>query len=304
MKRIRTGVVGVGSLGKHHARIHFQLPSADLVGVADLDAVQGRKVAAECGCGYHSDFRELFGSVEAISLAVPTQDHSQIASQFLEKGIHVLVEKPIASSLEEADRMLEAQRRGGARLRVGHSERFNPAFRAVLPFVNQPGFFEGHRLGVFVPRSLDVDVVLDLMIHDIDLVLSLVDSPVVEIRAAGIPVLTPKVDIANARLQFENGCVANLTASRVSKDKVRKLRFFQPHDYVSVDFQAREVEMFSLSQGRIVPRALEIEDVEPLAAEIASFLAADADTCSGQDGRRALELGLEIKSSLEPCLPQ
>jgi predicted dehydrogenase len=301
---IRVGVVGVGSLGEHHARVCSQVEGVKLVGVCDLDEAKGRRVAEAFNTSYFHSSEQLSGQVDAISLVVPTVSHAQLAIRFLEQGIHVLVEKPIASNLEEADSMIRASEKSGRILQVGHLERFNPAVMALQPFITAPRFFEGHRLSIFVPRSLDIDVVLDLMIHDLDLVLSYVKSSVAQIQAIGIPVLTPRIDIANARIEFENGCVANLTASRVSDEKVRKLRFFQPDSYVSLDFLKREADFVSLEAGpgplgrQIVRNKLTGTSVEPLHAEIVSFIEAvngrGAVPCTGLDGRKALDLALRI----------
>jgi predicted dehydrogenase len=309
---IKVAVVGVGALGSHHARIHAGSPESDLVAVVDNRPDRARETAAAYGCKAITDYREVLGQVEAVSLAVPTELHGEIGSELLSHGIHVLVEKPMAASLQEADRLMQARKSGGAILQVGHSERFNPALAAVAGYVTNPGFFEAHRLGVFVPRSLDIDVVLDLMIHDLDLILRLVPSRVKEIKAVGIPVLTHRIDIANARLEFDNGCVANVTASRVSNEKVRKLRFFQPHDYVSVDFFKQEVEMYSLVESgagkAIVQRQVEIVRGEPLRLEIEAFLRAvrggeegkGIPPCSPEEGKRVLSLALEILERLGP----
>jgi len=304
-QQIRTAVIGIGALGKHHARIYSQMPGIRLIAVVDTDLEKARNLAEEYGCEALRDYRDLPADVQAVSLAVPTVDHAEIGTYLLEKGIRLLVEKPIAASLHEADRMIEAGKRSGAELLVGHSERYNPALRAVVPFIRQPRFFEGHRLGTFVSRSLDVDVILDLMIHDLDLVLWMAKERIREIRAVGIPVLTDKIDIANARIEFENGCVANLTASRVSRERVRKLRFFQPHEYVSIDFQSREVEMYALDVGNegrpgIMERKPHIAPGEPLALEIEDFIQAirghhTETACTGRQGRESLAVALEIR---------
>lgn len=304
-RSIRVAVVGVGALGRHHARLYSKNPSCQLVAVVDTNLTRAREVAAEYGGHAHQDFRQVMGSVDAISLAVPTLLHSQIGVEFLREGIHVLIEKPISHTLEAADELLEAQKKSQAILHVGHSERFNPAVTAVKKWITSPRFFEAHRLGVFVPRSLDIDVVLDLMIHDLDLILYLNRSPIREIRAVGVPVLTPRIDIANARIEFEGGCVANITASRVSSEKTRKLRLFQPNDYVSIDFQQQEAKIFSLVElngsRQIIQRPVEIERGEPLAFEIQAFLSAiggSSETslrgCSGLEGRQALALALQL----------
>ena len=304
--RIRVGVVGVGVLGSHHTRIYSSLPQAKLVGVVDPVPERRRELASRYGCRSWPDHGPLLDRVDAVSVAVPTSLHAEVALPFLRRGIHVLVEKPIAEDLESATRMVDEAR--GAVLHVGHSERFNPAVLAIRPFVKTPRFFEVHRLSVLTPRSLDVDVVLDLMIHDLDLITQMVRSPIREIRAVGIPVLTPRIDIANARLEFEDGCVANLTSSRVSKQKMRKLRFFQADDYISLDLDRQVAEISSMVEvngsRRIVNRSPQVAPEEPLKMEIAAFLEEIAGRhgqgrefgpgCSGGEGVRVLDLALEI----------
>lgn len=302
---VRVGVVGVGGLGQHHARLYRTLPQSHLVGVVDPVLERREKVALECGCQSWADYEPLLELVDAVTIAVPTSQHATVAEPFLRRGIHVLIEKPITLDLVSAQLMVNQAQRGV--LHVGHSERFNPALLAVQPFVKNPRFFEAHRLSLFTPRSLDVDVVLDLMIHDLDLITKLVQSPICEIRSIGIPVLTGRVDIANARLEFENGCVANLTASRVSREKVRKLRFFQPNEYVSLDLDSQVAEVFSMKEidgdRKIVNRTLQVQREEPLKLEILAFLteilSPNARTrktrsCTGEEGISALELALEI----------
>jgi predicted dehydrogenase len=302
---LRTAVIGVGHLGRQHARVHAALASegqAQLVSVCDLNEETARAIAAERGSEWTTDWHNLLGRVDAVSLAVPTEAHAEIACPLLEAGVHVLVEKPIARDLAEADRMIEAARSGGALLQVGHLERFNPALAALRPHVRGPLYFEIHRVGEFTARSLDIDVVLDLMIHDLDIVQWLVGAEVevTDVRAVGIPVLTNRVDAANARLEFATGAVANITASRVGTEKIRKMRFFQPHDYVAVDYTTRYASISSLVPAGARPgvntRHLEVEDVEPLRAEIESFLDAartgSPAPVSGEDGRRALTLAL------------
>jgi predicted dehydrogenase len=307
----RVAVVGVGALGSHHARIHASNSESKLVAVVDTRPERAEEKAAAYNCRAFTDYRKALAEVEAVSLAVPTELHAEIGADLLSHGIHVLVEKPMAASLPEADRLIAAQRSSGAILQVGHSERFNPGLAAVIGYVTNPQFFEAHRLGVFVPRSLDIDVVLDLMIHDLDLILRLVPSEVKDIRAVGIPILTHRIDIANARLEFKNGCVANVTASRVSNEKVRKLRFFQPHDYVSVDFFKQEVEMYSLvdtgAGKQIIQRQVEIVRGEPLRLEIEAFLRTvrgegnGVSPCSPEEGKQVLALALEILQKLGPA---
>ena len=293
-------------MGSHHTRIYDSLPQVKLVGVVDPIRERRRELASRYGCRSWPDHAPLLDRVDAVSVAVPTSLHAAVALPFLKRGIHVLVEKPIAGDMDSARRMVDESR--GTVLHVGHSERFNPAVLAVRPFVKTPRFFEVHRLSVLTPRSLDVDVVLDLMIHDLDLVTRMVRSPVREIRAVGIPVLTPRIDIANARLEFEDGCVANLTSSRVSKQKMRKLRFFQADDYVSLDLDRQVAEVSSMVEvhgaRRIVNRTPQVTREEPLKMEIVAFLEEisrgrvrerrDRPGCSGAEGARVLELALEI----------
>src|SRR5215469_3046351 len=244
---LRVGVVGCGAFGRNHARVYRELqadPSekVQFVGVADLDYGRAQMVAKEFGTKALRSADELIAAgVQAASVAVPTVSHLEVARQLMAGGVDVLIEKPLATTVAEADELIDVAERHGRVAQAGHLERFNPAVRATVPLLTQPMFFEVHRLSVFTPRSLDVDVILDLMIHDLDVVLSFVKSEVKEIRAVGLPILSPKVDIANVRMEFESGCVANFTASRVSTERIRKLRFFQPHQYVSVDYSRQEV---------------------------------------------------------------
>ena len=305
---LRTAVIGAGHLGRQHARIHSQLALEGLtefVSVCDLSAATARKVAAERKVAWTTNWGDLLGGVDAVSLAVPTESHCELACGLLAAGIHVLVEKPISRTLDEADQMIAAAENGGALLQVGHLERFNPALVALRPHVRNPVYFEIHRIGEFTARSLDIDVVLDLMIHDLDIVQWLVgeDVAVTDLHAVGIPILTGKVDAANVRLEFSSGAVANITASRVGAEKIRKMRFFQPHDYVAVDYAARRASVSSLtppaasgSWPGVNHQQLEVTDVEPLLAEIRSFIEAARDNrpspVSGSDGRNALALAL------------
>jgi len=304
---LRTAVIGVGHLGAQHARLHAALAAedvCDLVTVCDLDEARARRVAAEWNTQAATDWKTLVGNVDAVSLAVPTESHCEIACQLLEAGVHVLVEKPISRTLDEAARMIAAANKSDAILQVGHAERFNPALIALRPHVRNPVYFEIHRVGQFTARSLDIDVVLDLMIHDLDIVQWLVgeEVEVTELHAVGIPILTDKVDAANARLEFASGAVANITASRVGTEKIRKMRFFQPRDYIAVDYVTNHASISSLasSSGGSWPgvrtQVLETQNVEPLRAEIESFLSAAANRSrplvSGEDGKRALALAL------------
>jgi predicted dehydrogenase len=305
---LRTAVIGVGSLGKQHARIHADLAaegSSEFVAVCDLNEETARSISEERKTDWTTAWREVIGRIDAASIAVPTEAHCDIACGLLESGIHVLVEKPISRTLEEADRMIEAAERGKATLQVGHLERFNPAMVALRPHVRKPVYFEIHRVGQFTARSLDIDVVLDLMIHDLDIVQWLVgeDVEVTNIHAVGIAILTNKVDAANARLEFSSGAVANITASRVGMDRIRKMRFFQPHDYIAIDYTTKRASVSSLSppaEGGLWPgvhiKHLDIVDVEPLRAEIVSFLDSARNgtppAVSGLEGRNALGLAL------------
>jgi predicted dehydrogenase len=296
----RVAVIGVGHLGKQHARLYAELGC--LEAVADIQASRAQEVGGMYATPAYTDYRELFGKVDAVSIAVPTVDHVHVGVDCLEHGIDVLVEKPIAAAPEQARALIEAANRNNRILQVGHVERFNPVFIAAREVATKPQFFEVHRLAAFSPRSLDIDVVLDLMIHDIDIVLSLVREPVREVRAVGIPVLSQKADIANARVEFENGCVANFTASRVSFEKTRKLRFFQPHDYISIDYASQTGTMVSLRMGRVIERKLEPGSEEPLKLELASFVECVSKrgkpVVSGDDGLRALELAMRINSAI------
>jgi len=304
---VRIAVIGVGHLGKHHARILSSLPGVELVAVVDINQARAKEIAAAHRTAALFDARELDGRVDAVTIAVPTEAHREVALPFLDAGAGVLVEKPMARSLAEADAMIAAAARGGATLAVGHTERFNPAVTAARPLLQDPRFIEVHRLGTFPERSLDIDVVFDLMIHDLDVVLSLVKSDVASIDAVGVPVLTGRVDIANARLRFANGCIANLTASRISRDRVRKIRFFQPSAYLSIDYAAQKVEMYRLEKGSgetpsIQGGDLDVVNAEPLKLELADFVDAlvkrRVPVVSGEEGRRALAVAQQITDKI------
>ena len=299
-------MVGVGAFGREHARVYSEVEASHVAVICDIEESRGRPIAERYGAEFVSDYRELAGRVEAASVTVPTEFHAPIASELLKAGIAVLVEKPIARTTEEADTIINASRGSGSVLQIGHLERFNPAVMAAARITTQPRFFEAHRLSVFTPRSLDIDVVMDLMVHDIDVLFSLVKSDVTEVRAAGVPILTPKIDIANARIEFANGCVANLTASRVSAERVRKLRFFQPGEYVSIDYAVQEAVVVSVrprpgGRPEFESRLLAIEQSEPLRLEIESFLSAVQGApveVPGEDGRRALALALDVTDKI------
>lgn len=310
----RTAAIGVGSLGRHHARNYAELARegrVEFIGACDANAETAAQVAADNGCAHFTDWRELLDKVDAVSIATPTETHADIACAFLEKGVHVLVEKPISLSLDEADRMVAAAKKSAAKLMVGQLERYNPAMVALRPHVNNPLYFEIHRVSPFPNRSLDVDVVLDVMIHDLDAVQWLVgeDVKVFAIHAVGIPVISDKVDAANARIEFENGAVANITASRIGTEKIRKTRFYQRNSYVVLDYATKFASVTSLNPEAAVPllgisiNRLEINDVEPLRAEIVAFLDAIENEAeppvSGEDGRRALALAVGVLEKIE-----
>jgi predicted dehydrogenase len=309
--RLRLAVVGIGHLGRHHARILAALDDVQLVAVVDTVAQRAAEAAATSGARALTDFKAIVGHVDAAIVAVPTELHRDIATPLLEAGIAVLAEKPMARSLAEADEMIAVAQASRATLAVGHTERYNPAVTAVLPLVTSPKFIEVHRLGVFPERSLDIDVVFDLMIHDLDIILSLVRSEVSSIEAVGVPVLTPKYDIANARLRFASGCIANVTASRISRDRVRKIRFFQPDAYLSIDYAAQEVEGWWLvrrdgARPAIEGGRLPVARDEPLKRELVDFISAVRDRrkplVDGEAGRRALALATEVAMKMESAL--
>ncbi len=306
---LKTAVVGVGSLGRHHARNYAEIAASgqtEFVGVCDSNEENARQIGIQNNCDYFTDWRELLDKAQAVSIVTPTETHCEIACAFLEKGVHVLVEKPIALALAEADKMIEAAEKTGAKLMVGHLERFNPAMIALRPHITKPLYFEIHRVSPFPNRSLDVDVVLDVMIHDLDTIQWLVgeDVKVSEIRAVGIPVISDKVDAANARIEFENGTVANITASRIGTEKIRKTRFYQTNSYVVLDYASKFASVTSLAPNAIHPllgisvNRLEINDVEPLRSEIEAFLDCvlndKTPPITARDGRRALSLALGV----------
>jgi predicted dehydrogenase len=310
-------VIGVGHLGQHHARLLAALDEVELVGVVDTKPGRAEEVAAKYGTRAWPSATDLLGHIDAVTIAVPTVSHLAVALPFLERGVAALVEKPLAPTVADADRLIETAVRGGATLAAGHTERFNPAVVAALPLVTNPRFVEVHRLGTFPERSLDIDVIFDLMIHDLDLLLAAVGSAVISIEAVGVNVLTPRVDIANARLRFASGCVANVTASRISRDRVRKVRFFQHDSYVSIDYAAQEVEVYRLNGppeggphvdgphvGRPVIEGgkLNVVNEEPLRRELVDFVDAvhhkREPGVTGRAGRDALELATRIAEKM------
>jgi predicted dehydrogenase len=311
-------VIGVGAFGRNHARVYHELEQQGepvrLVGVVDSNPERADAVAKEFDCRAFGSVEQLISThneVQAASVAVPTIHHLDVARSLMQAKVDVLIEKPLATSLAEADELIALAKTSSRIAQAGHLERFNPAVQATVPLITKPMFFEVHRLSVFNPRSLDVDVVLDLMIHDLDAVLSFVNSPVAEIRAVGMPILSDKVDIANARIEFESGCVANFTASRVSTERVRKMRFFQPHQYISIDYGRQDLLVFTVGGGEAGAPSVNpnikvskppIAQEEPLRAEIRSFLQSvrtrQKPAVPLEDGRRALAIALEVNARI------
>ncbi|HXP45669.1 MAG TPA: Gfo/Idh/MocA family oxidoreductase [Terriglobales bacterium] len=312
-QKIRVAVIGAGAFGRNHARVYRQLQQegTELAAIVDADAARAAAVSREFGNPPCLSLDQVRGRVDAASVAVPTVEHLKVARALMEAGIDVLIEKPLAPSLAEADEIIRVAQETGRIVQVGHLERFNPAVRATVPLLTRPMFFEVHRLSVFTPRSLDIDVILDLMIHDLDIVLSFVHSPVKEIRAVGLPILTPRVDIANVRMEFDSGCVANFTASRVSTERVRKLRFFQPQQYISIDYSRQDVMVFTVDPSAAAKTSPNpgigmqkpaVVSEEPLHAELRSFLDAVRHRTRPQvpleDGRRALAVALDVLAEI------
>ncbi|MBI1997921.1 MAG: Gfo/Idh/MocA family oxidoreductase [Deltaproteobacteria bacterium] len=306
-EKIAVGVVGVGYLGKYHAEKYAASSKARLVAVVDVDEERARAVARRLATEALTDYRHLFGRVQCVSVAVPTHLHHRVARDFIEAGIDVLVEKPIAANLDQGRDLVDVAQSKGVIFQVGHLERFNPAIRRLEGVVREPKFVECHRLAPFVERGTDVDVVFDLMIHDIDVIASLVRSPVQRVEAVGVPVLTDKPDIANARINFANGCIANVTSSRVSLKRERKIRFFQPDAYISIDYDQRRAQIFHKPPPGagwldIRVETLEIKDGDALSDEIESFLdcvrSREVPLVSGAEGLRALEIASVISAQL------
>jgi predicted dehydrogenase len=309
MSRLRTAVIGVGYLGNFHAQKYAAIPDVDLVGVVDNDQKRAAEVAATLGTQVFGDHRDLLGRVDAVSVVVPTQFHHNVAKDFLAAGVHVLIEKPITVTIEEADELIALAEQSGAVFQVGHLERFNPVLLALDDVLQAPLFVESVRIAPFKPRGTDVNVVLDLMIHDIEIIQHIVKSPVARVDAIGAPVFTGEEDIANARILFENGCVANVTASRISLKSERKMRIFQRDAYITLDFQNRKMLVAQKGSGELFPGVPNVKVVErelgeadALRSEIESFLTAIRTgvppEVSGRDGRMALETALKINVSL------
>ncbi len=313
MEKIKVGVIGVGYFGQFHAEKYARMEGVELVGVADIDPSRARAVAKEVRTQPFFHHSELLDRVQAVSIAVPTPLHHGVAKDFLLRGIDVLLEKPISKNLEEADELITLAESKGLILQVGHLEQFNGPLLALEGIIRNPMFIESNRLGPFLTRGTDIDIVLDLMIHDIDIILSWVEAKVKWFHAVGIPVLTPHIDIANVRIEFENGCTANLTASRVSREKVRKIRLFQPNGYLSIDFLTQKVVFASKKEGpgketlpEILVQKIPVKKVDPLESEIQSFLQCVKNRkpprVSGKDGKRALELALQIIHQIHEIL--
>jgi predicted dehydrogenase len=310
IETIKTAVIGAGHLGREHARIYSSLEGAELFAVCDTNEAAGKSIAERYGVKFVRDYRELIGGIEAVSVATPTVSHHEITCACLEAGINALVEKPIARTVAEADEMIRLAESKGVVLHVGHIERFNPAFLALRQHLTSPRFFEAHRMGMFTSRSLDIDVVMDLMVHELDLISTLAESEVVRLEAVGIPILTQKIDLANARLEFANGCIANITASRVSGERLRKLRVFQPNEYYSVDYTQQQVVVCRLTPSesedplpQIQAGMLEVTKREPLLAEIETFIGTIRSRTglgvTGREGRRALVLALDVLEKIK-----
>ncbi len=303
MRKIKVGVIGVGALGSMHARLYSVLKNAELVGICDIDPKRLNLVAKNLECRTFINYQKLLGLVDAVSIAVPTRLHFNIARQCLLKDVNILVEKPITLNLPQADKLLELARKKGLILQVGHVERFNSAVRTIKRFIKNPRFIECHRLGPFVKRVTDVGVVLDLMIHDIDIVLALVNSRVRNIEAIGVKILSNFEDIANARITFESGCVCDLTASRVSPEAVRKIRIFEEDAYISLDYANQSALLYKKYNKKIIKKSIVIKKGEPLKAELESFIECVKDKkrpiVSGKEARDALFMAIEILNKIK-----
>ena len=303
MDKVKVGIIGVGYLGMQHARIASYLEEAELKAVADTDFKKALEIGNRHGVSYYQNYEEMMDEIDAGIVSTPTSEHFRVSMRLLERGKHVLVEKPITETVEQAEQLVDLARKNGLLLQVGHLERFNPAVEVVENMISDPKFIEVQRLGSFSARSLDVDVVKDLMIHDLDIILALIKDEVAVIRSSGIHVLSEKIDIANARLEFKSGCVATLTASRVHQGKVRKLRIFEPTSYYSIDYIDQEVKIFPLSGRQTDIKTLKIPKEEPLKKELRNFCACIAEgrrgKVSGQEGLRALRLAYDVLRQIE-----
>ena len=300
---IKVAVIGVGYLGRFHTEKYSHMDDVDLVGVVDINEKRSIEIANEFGTRPYSDYRDIIDVVDAVSIAVPTSAHRDVARPFLERGIAVLLEKPMASDLNEAKDILSSANRGSALLQVGHLERFNPVILKLSKSIDRPMFIEAHRISPFTSRGGDVDVILDLMIHDIDIILSVVDSEISSVEVVGVPVLTKRIDIASARIHFASGCIANITASRVSADIMRKIRIFQPDSYVSIDYAKKSVDIYKMdSDKHIVHNYLKISEPDALEAEIKSFVNAVINNkkpdVDGMAGVRAMQVVQMLKDNI------
>ncbi|MFH0924459.1 MAG: Gfo/Idh/MocA family oxidoreductase [bacterium] len=312
MEKLRVGVVGVGHLGEHHARIYHELENIELCGVVDINEDRAKEIALIYKCAYFKNYFDLYNKVDAVSIVVPTTLHYQVAEDFLRKGKDVLIEKPITSDLSQADKLVDIQESKKLIIQIGHLERFNAAVVALNSLIDSPRFIESNRIGHFVGRATDVDVILDLMIHDIDIILSIVKSPVKDIKAIGIPIISSHIDIANCRLEFENGCTANVTSSRVSLKKERKIRIFQKDSYLSLDYAKPELRRSRLIRDnrsrfidfpfKVTNEKIKIDKVEPLKAELEAFVKTvrcrEKPLVSAMEGRDALSVALKIKEKI------
>jgi len=303
MDKVRIGIIGVGYLGTQHARILSYLEEAELKGVVDIDVKKAVAIGNRHGAQYYQDYKDTLDEIDAAIVATPTSEHFSVAMKLLREGKSVLVEKPITETVEQAEQLVDMAKKSGLILQVGHLERFNPAVEAVENMISEPKFIEVQRLGSFSARSLDIDVVLDLMIHDLDIILALIEDEVKTIRSSGIHVLSEKIDIANARLEFKSGCVATLTASRVHEGKVRKLRIFEPTSCYSVDYIDQEVKIFPLNGRQTDIKSLKIEKEEPLKKELKNFLRCIREgkngKVSGEEGLRALKRAYSVLQEAE-----
>ncbi len=308
--KIKVGVIGVGYLGKHHARIYSSMNNVELVGVVDIDRGKANNVAAQYSTRAFYDYTSLIDKVKAVSIAVPTILHYPIALDIIRRNVDVLIEKPVTTTVAEADNLIMEAKDRGILLQVGHIERCNKGFKTMCKYIHDPKFIEAHRLGPYVGRGIDVDVVLDLMIHDIDIILSLVRADLVDLRAVGVPVLTNHMDIANARLEFSNGCIANITASRVSRERIRKIRIFQSDTYISLDYNQQSISVYRriIENGspRVVTEEIKLEKEEPLLIELEAFINAVRErsepVVSGMDGREALKIAIKIQEDAKKRL--
>ncbi len=302
-EKIKAAVIGVGYLGRFHAQKYAAMDDVELIAVADIDPDRAKEIALETGTSAVTDFSEIIEKVDAVSIVVPTSLHCKVAIPFLLKGKAVLLEKPMSATIEESQAIINAAKQGGALMQIGHLERFNPAFANLKDSITKPMFIEVHRISTFKERGTDVDVILDLMIHDIDIILSLVRSDIISVEAVGVPVLTNTIDIANARLRFESGCIANITASRISADVMRKIRIFQPDAYISIDFAKNAVDIFTLSEDKkIGHKRLEMSESDALKSEIRSFIDAvkgiSEVVVDGTAGLNAIKVAHMIKQNM------